>query len=770
MRKQTKKLLSWVLTGAMVLGLAGNVNFASVKADDEATAPATKEIPVTGDDVTLDLTADQWTYNGGGCRIQIGNTWGDWAYPASMAGASYTAVKVTFKASNVEAALKKAGKSSVQAGLCFNGGAGEDHWDIGGKDCTDATIDKDGTYTVSFAPNAVAKFAEFFAVCVPDLKDTITTDKDGNVVESVIQFSDVKVEYTPVVDTITVGEDVALNLTDDQWTYNGGGCRIQIGNTWGDWAYPASMAGASYYAVEVTFTASNVEAALKKAGKSSVQAGLCFNGGAGEDHWDIGGKDCTDATIDKDGTYTVSFAPNAVAKFAEFFAVCVPDLKDTITTDKDGNVVESVIKFSDVKVKYTPVIIKDDPVDPTPTAGPATDAAAYVDEELWATKGIHAYVVYQTTGWDCRNEYKKPLGTEYSATYITAGGQEVKAEDVTVTDVLLNRDGEYTVSIKGIDLSTADAFNYLAVGTDLDDEAYPEAKITDATVKIDDKVVNEKPVDLVRKLDDSYFPYGTFMAVQNNEEADAPLAVDAVPTPEDSIEITFKVSGLKAPLYDLANGTYKDPQTGENVKSDKITQDDIDASAGTLPTPSTQPTVKPSTQPTVKPSTQPTVKPSVAPTKAPTKAPAAKKDPKKGAKVTSGKLVYKVTKAATAKKAGTLSVVSLSKSGKKAAKLSIPATAKINGKTYKVTSLGKNALKGAKASSIALGKNIKSIPAGAFANCKKLKALTVKAKLTKVAKKAFKGCKKTIKVKGASKKINKANVKKLKKSGYKKFK
>ena len=48
--------------------------------------------------------------------------------------------------------------------------------------------------------------------------------------------------------------------------------------------------------------------------------------------------------------------------------------------------------------------------------------------------------------------------------------------------------------------------------------------------------------------------------------------------------------------------------------------------------------------------------------------------------------------------------------------------------------------------------------------------MKVKAKLTKVAKKAFKGCKKTIKVKGASKKVTKANVKKLKKSGYKKFK
>ena len=117
-----------------------------------------------------------------------------------------------------------------------------------------------------------------------------------------------------------------------------------------------------------------------------------------------------------------------------------------------------------------------------------------------------------------------------------------------------------------------------------------------------------------------------------------------------------------------------------------------------------------------------------------------------------------------------MSLVGLSKAGKKASSLSAPATAKINGYNYKVTSIGKNAFKGANAKTISLSKNIKSIPAGAFANCKKLSTLKVKAKLTKVAKKAFKGCKKKIKVKGASKKITKANVKKLKKSGYKKFK
>lgn len=124
--------------------------------------------------------------------------------------------------------------------------------------------------------------------------------------------------------------------------------------------------------------------------------------------------------------------------------------------------------------------------------------------------------------------------------------------------------------------------------------------------------------------------------------------------PENSIEITFKVTGLKAALNDLKEGTYKDPETGENVKNDTITKDDIDASEGALPTPSEQPTVKPSEKPNVTPA--PTNSP------APTKAP---KAPKKGNKVESGKVVYKVTKAATAKKAGTLAIVGLSKQARR---------------------------------------------------------------------------------------------------------
>lgn len=201
--------------------------------------------------------------------------------------------------------------------------------------------------------------------------------------------------------------------------------------------------------------------------------------------------------------------------------------------------------------------------------------------------------------------------------------------------------------------------------------------------------------------------------------------------------------------------------------------------------PTSKPTGSPTTKPTESPTTKPTENPTTNPTgtpnppagdkkpggsTTPTKAPVVNPPTKEGTEVVSGKLVYKVTKAATTKTSGNLTVTALSKAGKKAGSLSIPTTATINGYKYKVTKLGNNVFKGAKAKSIILGKNITVIPKGAFINCRKLSTLTVNGKLKSVKKGAFKGCKKKIKVKGGNKKKRTTNIKALKKSGYKKFK
>lgn len=548
-----------------------------------------------------------------------------------------------------------------------------------------------------------------------------------------------------------------------------GEARLLVFNNW-DKYDPNTMEGQTLRDISISFKAAGVADVLAKTGAKSIKAFI----GVNSNDWSVNtlGNTVPSAgvvEIEKDGTYTVSYTAAGEITLGNQLGVMFADIDSALEKDDDKNVTAG-LTISDVTMKTTELKFADDTEGPevTPTPEP-TDAPKAYDEALWATKGIHAYLSYQMDSWDYRNGYKpNAVGKQDTYDYIKASGN---AAEFKATDVLLTRDGEYTVAISGIDLSSATKYNLLSIATDLSakteenpDGAYADVKLSVTSLKVDGAEV-AKDLSLVQKADELYYYYPLINKWSSDDKGPLFEKTDAedLAIPENSIEITFKVTGLKAALNDLKEGTYKDPETGENVKNDTITKDDIDASEGALPTPSEQPTVKPSEKPNVTPA--PTNSP--APTKAPTKAP---KAPKKGNKVESGKVVYKVTKAATAKKAGTLAIVGLSKAGKKASSLSAPATAKINGYSYKVTSIGKNAFKGANAKTISLGKNIKSIPAGAFANCKKLSTLKVKAKLTKVAKKAFKGCKKTIKVKGASKKVTKANVKKLKKSGYKKFK
>lgn len=548
-----------------------------------------------------------------------------------------------------------------------------------------------------------------------------------------------------------------------------GEARLLVFNNWGKFD-PNTMEGQTLRDISISFKAAGVADVLAKTGAKSIKAFI----GVNSNDWSVNtlGNTVPSAgvvEIEKDGTYTVSYTAAGEITLGNQLGVMFADIDSALEKDDDKNVTAG-LTISDVTMKTTELKFADDTEGPevTPTPEP-TDAPKAYDEALWATKGIHAYLAYQMDSWDYRNGYKpNAVGKQDTYDYIKASGDATKFK---ATDVLLTRDGEYTVAISGIDLSSATKYNLLSIATDLSakteenpDGAYADVKLSVTSLKVDGAEV-AKDLSLVQKADELYYYYPLINKWSSDDKGPLFEKTDAedLAIPENSIEITFKVTGLKAALNDLKEGTYKDPETGENVKNDTITKDDIDASEGALPTPSEQPTVKPSEKPNVTPA--PTNSP--APTKAPTKAP---KAPKKGNKVESGKVVYKVTKAATAKKAGTLAIVGLSKAGKKASSLSAPATAKINGYSYKVTSIGKNAFKGANAKTISLGKNIKSIPAGAFANCKKLSTLKVKAKLTKVAKKAFKGCKKTIKVKGASKKVTKANVKKLKKSGYKKFK
>lgn len=131
----------------------------------------------------------------------------------------------------------------------------------------------------------------------------------------------------------------------------------------------------------------------------------------------------------------------------------------------------------------------------------------------------------------------------------------------------------------------------------------------------------------------------------------------------------------------------------------------------------------------------------------------------------------------------TVEVKNMTAKGKAKSSVKIAKTIKANGKTYKVTGIAANALKGnRRVTSVSIGSNVEKIGNKAFANCTKLKTVTVSGnKLKTIGQSAFSGDKnlkavnlkkvKTLKTvgksafKGVSKKIT-VRVPKNKKAAY----
>lgn len=347
-----------------------------------------------------------------------------------------------------------------------------------------------------------------------------------------------------------------------------------------------------------------------------------------------------------------------------------------------------------------------------------------------ALKTYDAYLGFQTDNYIFRNAWNdstlglKSKDIKYNSQVSLSTGDKMKGFNAKIANATMKANGtNYTVSISGVNLKTikgvekdaktAKGFNMLYVTTQI---PLTQKGVTavNATLKIDGKVV-KSGFSLPNKPDaDEYYQ---FMVADGYSEDDGIKNV-AYPKGKDANSALSSLTTLPTSSMEI---TFQ--LKGANFEAAKTI------------------------------------------------------GYKKGAKFESGNFKYQVTKIATAtgskKTKGVVTVVGLSKKGKKASKLSVGTSvsktvSKVKA-TYKINKLGKNAFKGAKAKKVTLGKTIKSIPAGAFKNCKKLSKLTLKAKVS-VKKGAFKGCKKTIKVTVASKKAKKAQLKKLKKSGYKKFK
>ncbi len=628
-------------------------------------------------------------------------------------------------------------------------------WNV--DDAVKATIDTTATdaktYTVSNTYNTPVTVENFLAVTIDALKEKSST----------VEFSDVKVWLD--------GKGVAVTPN-----YGGDGdCRIEIVNAWGKTPLSDSIKGVSFNTVEVEFTIKFVpegttdtknhvaittgEVTDKEAPAKPIVATVSSDAN-GWNPADTVVNATIDTTATEAKTYTVSATYNSAVKAENYMAVRIEGLDAVSSTVQfsdvsvwlNGHAVAAApnsggdgdcrieilnawgktqaaeiqnVYFNKVEVQFTVQFVAEGTVDtkgnaeityvkaedkadatdlPTGPDEPSTpDEPGTPTESVWTTEGSHAYIGYQMDGtWDYRNMYEegKTHDDKTSYAYTQAGGADVSNE-AKINDVLLEADGEYTVSLSGIDLSGSNFFNMLFVSTDIERAAYPDVQVTNATVKIDGKVVDgleNVALPYQNASDNKYYTFAIATKYTDWELTSEPKywgednALEVVPT--DSIEVTFTISGL-----------------GNKVENEPV-------------------------------------------------------GPAKGKQFTKGNFVYKVTKQAMTRTNGAVSVVGLSKAGKKAKSLTVANTVKSTG-TYNVTAIGKNAFKGAAAASVTLNSKIKSIPASAFANCKKLTTLNLKAKLTSAKKGAFKGCTKKITVKGTSKK---ANVKTLKKSGYKNFK
>lgn len=365
----------------------------------------------------------------------------------------------------------------------------------------------------------------------------------------------------------------------------------------------------------------------------------------------------------------------------------------------------------------------------------------YIDLSVWGTAGLHAYLYYQTSTWDYRDSYSPARSMSkgsHSWEYVQASGVEITKETSAVTDVLMTKDGEYTVKLEGLDLSGANYFNMLGVSTDIDSKVYPDITVSDATVKIDGKEVTEDSFDMIVKTDNQYY---TFTAINKYDKTldqeDYPLgelnANEKLALPTKSIEITFTISGIETVLEDIEDGTYIYPET-DTTTPPQITE----AIATEEPVISEEPTAEPvvSVAPviTAAPS-QVTSAPSVVASDTAVTA-TEEKTSNKTVSVSGAK--YTVTD--TDKK----TVEYKAPTNTKKTSVTVPSQVTIEGTKYQVTSIAKNAFKNnKKLRSVTIGSHVKKIGAGAFQGCSNLKKIIVKSKkLTSIGAKAFKGIQK----------------------------
>ena len=341
MRKQTKKVLSWVLAGAMALSLIPSVGLVSEKADAAVS---------TVDKVVFDKAVESKLVGGdsGEARLLVFNNWGKYD-PNALEGISMKDASITFNVEGVADVLAKTGAKSIKAFLGLN----SSDWSVntlGNTAPADGVteIEKDGTYTVTYTGSSTITLGNQMGVMFADIDSALEKDDDKNVTAG-LKVSDTKLQLkAPALmkDVTSFDKAVESKLVGG----DSGEARLLVFNNWGKYD-PSELEGIDVKNASITFKVAGVADVLAKTGAKSIKAFLGLN----SRDWSVNTLGNTVPAngvteIEKDGTYTVTYTGSSTVKLGNQMGVMFADIDSALEKDDDKNVTAG-LTVSDASLK-----------------------------------------------------------------------------------------------------------------------------------------------------------------------------------------------------------------------------------------------------------------------------------------------------------------------------------------------------------------------------------------------------------------------------------
>ena len=235
---------------------------------------------------------------------------------------------------------------------------------------------------------------------------------------------------------------------------------------------------------------------------------------------------------------------------------------------------------------------------PNTASAASTKAAKKIGKQKFDEAGTyHAYVNFQCTeSWVYRNPWYSDDGTGLKSKIWNQlngalGSEEAYAiEGTTVTDAELKGNGTYTIKIEGINGQAASpqapdgstpanepTFSILSISTDIPKDAKDKVQFSDVHVTVDD-VDKGAPAEITWREDDLNDP-GILNAVLVDSYHEETPRLTGMMVPNDSVVITFTVSGFNYDNPDATGETESDASSDTNSDTSSATSDSSSATS-----------------------------------------------------------------------------------------------------------------------------------------------------------------------------------------------